>query len=46
MFARMPWYAPAPSGTRGAAQMQATGQNGSSRYVIALYGSSSRRINE
>ena len=46
MFARMPRYSPTPSGTRSAARMRATGQNGSSRHVLALFDSSSRRINE
>jgi hypothetical protein len=46
MFARMPRYAPAPSGIRSAARMRATGQNGSSRHVLALFDSSSKRINE
>ena len=46
MFARMPRYAPASSGIRSAARMRATGQNGSSRHVLALFDSSSRRINE
>jgi hypothetical protein len=46
MFARMPRYGPTPSGTRSAARMRTTGQNGSSRHVLALFDSSSRRINE
>jgi hypothetical protein len=46
MFARMPRYAPAPLGIRSPAQMRATGQNGSSRHVLALFDSSSIRINE
>ena len=46
MFARMPRYGLALSGTCSAARMRATGQNGSSRHVLALYDSSSRRINE
>jgi hypothetical protein len=46
MFARMPRYGPAPPGIRSATRMRATGQNGSSRHVLALHDSSSRRINE
>jgi hypothetical protein len=46
MFARMPRYALAPSGSRSAARMRAAGQTGSSRHVLALLDSSSRRINE
>src|ERR1700677_3658148 len=46
MSARMPRYPPTTSGTRSAAPMRATGQNGSSRHVLALFVSSSRRINE
>jgi hypothetical protein len=46
MFARMARYGPTPSGTRSAARMRATGQNGSSRHVTALFDSSSSRINE
>jgi hypothetical protein len=46
MFARMPRYGPAQPGIRSAARMRATGQNGSSRHVLALHDSSSRRINE
>jgi hypothetical protein len=46
MFARMPRYGPAPPGIRSEARMRATGQSGSSRHVLALFGSSSRRINE
>jgi hypothetical protein len=46
MFARMPRYALAPSGTRSAAWIRATGQTGSSRHVLALFGSSSRRKSE
>ena len=46
MSARMPRYPPTTSGTRSAAPMRATGQNGSSRHVLALFDSSSRRINE
>src|SRR5580692_10663569 len=45
-LARMPRYTPAPLGIRSAAGMRATGQNGSSRHVLALHDSSSRRINE
>ena len=44
MFARMPRYGPTPPGIRGAARVRATGQNGSSRHVLALFNSSSRRI--
>jgi hypothetical protein len=46
MFARMPRDGPAPPGIRSAARMRATGQNGSSRHVLALFDSSSRRIIE
>ena len=46
MFARMPRYGPAQPGIRSAARMRATGQNGSSRHVLTLHDSSSRRINE
>jgi hypothetical protein len=46
MFARMPRYGPAPPGIRSASRMQVTGQNGSSRYGLALFDNSSRRINE
>jgi hypothetical protein len=46
MFARMPRYGPAPSGIRSGARMRATGQNDSSRHVLASFDSSSRRINE
>jgi hypothetical protein len=46
MFARMPRYTPAPLGIRSTARMRATGRNGSSRHVLALFDSSSRRINE
>jgi hypothetical protein len=46
MFARMPRYAPAASGTRSAARMRATGQNGSSRHVLVFLNSISSRINE
>jgi hypothetical protein len=46
MFARMPRYTPAAPGIRSAAQMRPTGQNGSSRHVLALFDSSSSRINE
>jgi hypothetical protein len=46
MFARMPRYGPAQPGIRSAARMRATGQHGSSRHVLALFDSSSRRINE
>src|SRR5277367_1727166 len=46
MFARMPRYGPAPPGIRSEARIRATGQNGSSRHVLAFFDSSSRRINE
>ena len=46
MFARMPRYGPAPPGIRSEARMPATGQNDSSRHVLAWLDSSSRRINE
>ena len=46
MFARMPRYAPAASGIRSESRIPETGQNGSSRHVLALFDSSSRRINE
>ena len=46
MFARMPRHAPAASGIRSAARMRETGQNGSSRHVLALHDGSSKRINE
>ena len=40
MVARMPRYGPAPPGIRSTARMRATGQNGSSRHVLALLDSS------
>ena len=46
VFVRMPRYGPAPPGIRSEARMRATGQSGSSRHVLALFDSSSRRINE
>src|ERR1700722_42936 len=46
MFARMPRYGPAQPGIRSAARMRATGENGSSRHMLALFDSSSRRISE
>ena len=46
MFARMPRYAPAASGTRSALRIPASGQNGSSRHMLALFDGSSRIINE
>jgi hypothetical protein len=46
LFARMPRHGPAPPGIRSEARMQATGQNDSSRHVLASFDSSSRRINE
>jgi hypothetical protein len=46
MFARMPRYTPAPSGTRATALMWATGQNGNSRHTLTLFDSSSRMIIE
>ena len=44
--ARMPRYGPALPGIRSAPRIPAAGQNGSSRHALALFGSSSRRINE
>ena len=44
MFARMPRYTPAPPGIRSTARMRATGQNGSSRHMLALFDSSSKMI--
>jgi hypothetical protein len=41
MFARMPRHGPAPPGIRSAARVRATGQNGSSRHVLAFNDSSS-----
>ena len=46
MFARMPRYRPAPPGIHSTARRPAAGQNGSSRHVLGLFDSSSRRINE
>jgi hypothetical protein len=46
MFARTPRYGLAPPGIRSAARLRATGQNGSSRHVLALFDSSSWRISE
>jgi hypothetical protein len=46
MFARMPRYGPALPGIRSAPRIPATGQNGSSRHVLASLNSTSRRINE
>jgi hypothetical protein len=46
MFARMPRYASAAFGIRSAPRIPATGQNGSSRHVLALHDSISRKINE
>ena len=46
MVARMPRYAPAASGIRRAPRIPATGQNGSSRHMLAFFDSSSRRISE
>jgi hypothetical protein len=46
MFAPTPRYGPAPPGIRSEARMPATGQNDSSRHVLAWLDSSSRRINE
>ena len=43
VVARMPRYAPAPSGIRSESRIPATGQNGSPRHVLALFDSSSRR---
>ena len=44
MFARMPRYAPTASGIRSESRIPETGQNGSSRHVLALLSISSRRI--
>ena len=46
MSARMPRYPPTTSGTRSAAPIRETGQNGSSRHVLSLFDSSSRGRNE
>jgi hypothetical protein len=46
MVARMPRYAPAPSGIRSESRIPETGQNDSSRHVLSLFDSSSRRISE
>ena len=46
MFARMPRYPPAASGIRCAPPVLATRQNGSSRHVLALLDSTSRRRTE
>jgi hypothetical protein len=46
MVARMPRYVPAPSGIRSESRIPAIGQNGSSRHVQELFGSSSRSVNE
>ena len=46
MFARMPRYASAASGIRSEPRIPATGQNGSSRHVLALLDTSSSSINE
>jgi hypothetical protein len=46
MFAPMPRYAPAASDIHSVPRIPATGQNGSSRHVLALFNSSSRRIIE
>jgi hypothetical protein len=43
MFARMPRYTPAQPGIHSAARMRPTGQNGSSRHVLPLFDSRSRR---
>jgi hypothetical protein len=44
MVARMHWYAPALSGIRSESRIPATGQDGSSRHVLALSDSSSEII--
>jgi hypothetical protein len=46
MVARMPRYVLAPTGIRSAPQIPAIGQNDSSRQVLALFDSSSRRTIE
>ncbi len=46
VVARMPRYPSAQPGIRSATRMRATGQNDSSRHVLALFDSSSRRRNE
>jgi hypothetical protein len=47
MFARMPRYTPAASGIRSESRMPATGQNGSSRHVLAsLDSSQAEKANE
>jgi hypothetical protein len=46
VVARMPRYAPAASGIRSESRIPAAGQNGSSRHVLSLLDSSSKRINE
>ena len=46
MFARTPRYTPARPGIHSTAQMRATGQNDSSRHILVLLDSSSKRINE
>jgi len=43
MFARTPRYTPAQLCIHSAARMHAIGQNGSSRYVLALFDTSSER---
>jgi hypothetical protein len=42
MVARMPRYAPAPSGIHSESRIPATGQNDSSRHVLASFDSSSK----
>jgi hypothetical protein len=46
MVARMPRYAPAPSDIHSESRIPATGQNDSSRHVLALFDSRSERIIE
>jgi hypothetical protein len=43
MFARTPWYTPARPGIHSTARMQATRQNDSSRHILVLLDSISRR---
>jgi hypothetical protein len=45
-FARMPRHAPAASGICGAPRISRRGRSGSSRHVLASFGSRARRINE
>ena len=46
MVARMPRYSPASPGIRRTPRIPVSGRNGSSRHVLALLDSSSRRISE